>query len=170
VKDHLTLIKAWPEVVRRTPQARLLLVGDGPQGEPIRKLIDELKISDSIEFWGIRHDVAEILRAVDLFVLPSLSEAASLTLLEAMSCQCPPVVTQVGGNPEHVTDGVEGRLVPRGDFVRMGEAIVDLLGSASLRRSMGLASRQRVIEAFDLNQAIRRYAELYSTLTNKRSG
>jgi glycosyltransferase involved in cell wall biosynthesis len=52
----------------------------------------------------------------------------------------------------------------------MGEAIVDLLGSASLRRSMGLASRQRVIEAFDLNQAIRRYAELYSTLTNKRSG
>jgi glycosyltransferase involved in cell wall biosynthesis len=170
VKDHLTLIKAWPEVIRRTPHARLLLVGDGPQGGAIRKLIDELKISDSIEFWGIRHDVAEILRAVDLFVLPSLSEAASLTLLEAMSCQCPPVVTEVGGNPEHVTDGVEGRLVPRGDSVRMSEAIVDLLGSASLRRSMGLASRQRVIDAFDLNQAIERYAELYSTLTNKRPG
>jgi len=170
IKDHATLVKGWPEVVKRVPHARLLLVGDGAQQNEIKRLAEDLGVSESIEFWGIRHDVAEILRAVDLFVLPSLSEAASLTLLEAMSCQCPPVVTHVGGNPEHVSDGVEGRLVPRGDFVRMAEALVDLLGNSPLRRAMGLASRQRVINDFDLNQAIRRYAELYSTQTAKKSG
>lgn len=170
VKDHATLVRAWPQVVRSFPNARLLLVGDGPQVGEIRRVADELGVADTIEFWGIRRDVAEILRAVDLFVLPSLSEAASLTLLEAMACNCPAVVTDVGGNPEHIDDGVHGRLVPRGDFARMGTAIADLLGNPSLRRAMGIACRQRVVQSFDLKDAIARYAELYSTLTHGKSG
>ncbi|QDS88354.1 Putative glycosyltransferase EpsD [Rosistilla ulvae] len=172
VKDHATLIRGWYQLHQQLPDARLLLVGDGPQREAIESLVDQLAQSnspsptfpDSIEFWGIRSDVADILRAVDLFTLTSVSEAASLTLLEAMASQCPAVVTDVGGNGEHVGDGVEGFLVPRGDHEALAGRFQNLLSDPVKSQAMGEMARARVVKKFDLQQTIAAYYRHYQAL------
>ena len=164
VKDHPTLIRAWKHVSEQMPDARLLLVGDGEERQNCERLAADLGISEHIEFWGIRKDVADILRAVDGFALSSISEAASLTLLEAMASECPVVLTDVGGNAEHATHGEHGYLVPRGDHVAMGAAIVDLLEDPTRGKEMGTAARKRVVENFDLKQIIEAYSNTYTQL------
>ncbi|WP_145122972.1 glycosyltransferase [Rosistilla oblonga] len=176
VKDHAMLIRGWQLVHQQRPDARLLLVGDGPERESIESLVQQLArtsspscpasqtFPDSIEFWGIRSDVADILRAVDLFTLTSVSEAASLTLLEAMASQCPAVVTDVGGNGEHVSEGVEGFLVPRGDHESLANRCGELFDNPKQTQAMGAAARARVIEKFDLQQTIAAYHRHYQSL------
>ena len=135
VKDHATLVRAWAQVHDALPNAKLLLVGDGPERENLEQQIQILtrsneQFASSIEFLGIRNDVADILRAVDVFTLTSVSEAASLTLLEAMASGCASVVTDVGGNAEHLREGVDGFLVPRSD----DQQLADRLLKAAVRR------------------------------------
>ena len=117
IKDHATLIRAWELVHQRLPNARLLLIGDGELRGAIEKQFSEANLNDSVELLGIRSDIGTILRSVDVFTLTSHSEAASLTLLEAMGSGCASVVTDVGGNREHLRDSVDGFLVPRSDSV-----------------------------------------------------
>lgn len=166
IKDHQMLIRGWQHVNRELPEARLLLVGDGPERNACEQLAKELKIADSIEYWGIRHDVAEILRAVNAFALTSVSEAASLTLLEAMASECPVVVTDVGGNGEHVTNGKHGYLVPRGDYDALGQRLLSLLRDSACGKSFGIDARKHVIDNFDLRQSLDRYAQLYQEISN----
>jgi glycosyltransferase involved in cell wall biosynthesis len=170
VKDHGTLLQAWRRVQSKVPKARLLLVGDGPERAKIESLAAELGIADTIRFWGIRHDVPDILRAIDVFTLTSLSEASSLTLLEAMACECPVVVTDVGGNSEHLTDGIEGLLVPRQDHEKLGECLQAILLRPEWRERMALAGRQRVERQFSLQNTIARYEKLYSATMQGCSG
>ena len=170
VKDHGTLLQAWRIVQAKIPQARLLLVGDGPERVKMESLASELGIADKVRFWGIRHDVPDILRAIDVFTLTSLSEASSLTLLEAMACECPVVVTDVGGNSEHVTDGIEGLIVPRQDQRKLAECLQSILLRPEWRERMGLAARQRVEKQFSLQNTIARYQRLYSATMQGCSG
>ena len=169
VKDHPTLIRAWKCVAERLPSARLLLIGDGEERSSCERLAHELGVSETIEFWGVRRDVASILRAVDVFALSSISEAASLTLLEAMASECPVVLTDVGGNAEHAIDGEHGRLVPRGDSQAMGQALVELLSDPERSRKMGQSARQRVIKQFDLVKTIEAYREQYFALAGRQT-
>jgi glycosyltransferase involved in cell wall biosynthesis len=164
VKDHETLIRGWRVVNRAFPIAKLLLVGDGECREACEDLCRELGLQDAIEFWGIRHDVPEILRAIDVFSLTSVSEAASLTLLEAMASGCPAVLTDVGGNAEHVTHGVEGLLAPRSDSQAIGEQLIELLSSPNHCEVMGAAARKRVEHDFDLNGVIEQYAAHFHSM------
>jgi glycosyltransferase involved in cell wall biosynthesis len=164
VKDHETLIRGWQVVNRSLPNAKLLLVGDGECREACEALCRGLGLQDSIEFWGIRHDVPEILRAIDVFSLTSVSEAASLTLLEAMASGCPAVLTDVGGNAEHVTHGVEGLLAPRSDSQAIGEQLLELLSSPNNCEVMGAAARKRVERDFDLTHVIEQYAAHFQKL------
>ncbi|EMI44595.1 glycosyl transferase, group 1 family protein [Rhodopirellula sp. SWK7] len=165
VKDHQTLIRAWKRVHQLVPHARLLLVGDGPERERIAQAVKENASSNqfesSVEFWGIRDDVADILRAVDVFTLTSVSEAASLTLLEAMASQCASVVTDVGGNGEHIRHSTEGFLVPRGDDEALAQRLCQMLEDRSLCRELGVAARDRVIAEFELADVVTRYRDLY---------
>ncbi|TWU44326.1 Capsular glucan synthase [Novipirellula aureliae] len=176
VKDHATLIRAWERVHNHLPDAKLLLVGDGPERANIEAQIQQSDASfraetpstnfaNSIELLGIRHDVAAILRAVDLFTLTSISEAASLTLLEAMASECASVLTDVGGNAEHMRSGVDGYLAPRGDDAKLAEAIVDLLSDPAKCQRFGKSARQRVQEHFDLDKVIQQYGEHYRQLS-----
>ena len=179
VKDHATLIRAWQRVHAAVPQAKLLLVGDGPEREKIEHLIKQLAAGEnvkerdsqtfesSIEFWGIRNDVGDILRAVDVFTLTSVSEAASLTLLEAMASQCPVVVTDVGGNGEHIQPGQEGFLAPRGDDQQIANHLIQLLQDHRQSHQLGQAARQRVAKDFELTQAIDSYAKHYHSLVRE---
>ena len=166
VKDHETLIRAWQLVYESLPNAKLLLVGDGECRQKCEALSRDLGLEKSIQFWGIRHDVSDILRAIDAFALTSVSEAASLTLLEAMASGCPAVLTDVGGNSEHVTHGIEGFLAPRSDSQTLGKYLVELLSDRQRCDAMGDAARKRVENDFDLAGVIERYAAHFQTMTS----
>lgn len=165
IKDHSTLLTAFARVARQLPDVDLLLVGDGPLRPELEAQATELGIVDRVQFWGVRRDVARILQAADLFVLPSISEAASLTLLEAMACGCPVVVTDVGGNPEIVREGIDGLRVPRGDSTAMAAAIERLAADSAQREAFGVSARQRICDVFDQSAAIQQFARLFEELS-----
>lgn len=169
IKDHATLIRAWKIVARHSATAQLLLIGDGEERASIENQVAMAGLENRVQFWGIRNDVAAILRAVDVFSLTSVSEAASLTLLEAMASGCASVVTDVGGNAEHLRDYKDGFLVPRSDDALLAERLIELLASPSLRSEFGSNARLRVEEHFSLDKAVESYASHYRMLA-KRAG
>jgi glycosyltransferase involved in cell wall biosynthesis len=169
VKDHPTLLRAFARVAERCADVDLLLVGDGPLRPQLQAMVEDLGLRDRVHFAGVRPDVPAILGACDLFVLSSLSEAASLTLLEAMASETPVVVTAVGGNPELVPDEQHGRRVPRGDFVAMADAIVELMSHPDRARALARRARQRVEQEYRLDDTIDRYAARYRALCEERA-
>lgn len=164
-KDQATLLHAFQDVAAGCSDVDLLIVGEGPLCQELDELACKLRIESRVHFLGVRHDVPDILQAVDLFALTSVTEAASLTLLEAMAAKLPVVVTNVGGNPEMVRDGVEGILVPRGQSSAIAAAILQLLANPAKARAMGQAGLERVGEHYRIESAIERYYSLYARLT-----
>jgi glycosyltransferase involved in cell wall biosynthesis len=169
VKDHHMLIEAFARVARDLPDVDLLLVGDGPLRPDLQAQVAAIDLQSRVRFMGVRSDVPEILKAVDVFALTSVSEAASITLLEAMATGLPVVVTNVGGNPEIVRAGIDGELVPRGDAAEMGDALRKVLTHSTLARSMGLNGAQQVRERYRLDRTIERYARIYKDLQAERA-
>lgn len=159
VKDQATLLKGFAQA--NVPDLDLLMVGDGPLRGDLEALAASLGIAERVKFLGIRRDIPEILRAAEAFALTSVSEAASLTLLEAMATGLPAIVSDVGGNPEIVREGHEGMLFPRGEAARLAERIRKMFGDASRLRILGLNARQRVLDHYRLEQTIAAYARLY---------
>jgi glycosyltransferase involved in cell wall biosynthesis len=162
VKDHATLLEAFAKVAASIPDVDLLLVGDGTLRSDLERRASELGLRSRIRFLGIRDDVADILRVIDVFTLTSVSEAASLTLLEAMAASRPVVVTAVGGNPEIVRDGVDGLLAPRGDAAAIAAALARVLGNGALAQCLGASGAERVRQSFRLEDTIARYYDLYA--------
>ncbi|MCZ2340713.1 MAG: glycosyltransferase [Bacteroidales bacterium] len=168
IKDQPTLIRGFAQAISDVSQVDLLLVGDGPRRPELEQLVDELGITDRVHFLGIRSDVATILQCADIFVLTSISEAASLTLLEAMATRLPSIVTAVGGNPEIIRDGQEGLHISRGDTAGCAQALVRLLRDPDLALRMGESARRRVEDQYQLEQTITSYHQLYRELALKR--
>lgn len=164
VKDHSTLVRAFAHLATKNKEADLILVGTGPDEEKIRELAAQSGVSDRVHFWGVRRDVSDILQAADVFSLTSVSEAASLTLLEAMANGCPVAVTDVGGNGEHVTHGEHGLLSPRGDVERLSNNLQSLLQSPEQAAAYANSARKRVEQEFRLEQAVTRYVQLFQSL------
>lgn len=167
VKDHATLLRAFQVVARATTDVDLLLVGDGPLRGALEQQAHELGIGSRVHMVGVQSNVPDWLRASDIFTLCSVSEAASITLLEAMACGLPCVVTAVGGNPELVRDGQDGLLVPRGDAEGLAGALLRLLAQPDTRAKMGRSGRQRVQDEFLLETTIGRYGSLYADLAGR---
>jgi glycosyltransferase involved in cell wall biosynthesis len=165
VKDHGTLIRAFALLHKQVPDAKLLLVGSGPQEDSLRALIQQLGIDHAVEFWGVRRDISDILQASDAFSLTSLSEAASLTLLEAMANGCPVAITDVGGNGEHITHRVHGLLSPRGDAPALAANFRQIVEDYPSAERMAQAARERVSREFCLASAVEKYAQLYRRLS-----
>lgn len=164
VKDHATLLKAFAQVAAQRDDVDWLLAGDGPLRGDLESLATSFSVRTRVHFLGIRQDIPELMRAADLFAMTSLSEAASLTLMEAMASGLPVVVTAVGGNPELITDGVDGLLVPRADVDATTKALLRLLDDSSLAQMLGTAARQRAERNFRLEHTIAAYVELYRRL------
>jgi glycosyltransferase involved in cell wall biosynthesis len=164
VKDQVTLVRGFAAAAVAVPDAQLILAGDGPLRPVLEHLAATLGVADRVHFLGVRTDVPVLLQAADVFCLTSLSEAASLTVLEAMAAAAPIVLTDVGGNPELVRNGMEGLLVPRGDAPAAGAAMARLLADQGLASRLAAAAAERVRAHFPLAATIGRYFELYSEL------
>ncbi|MCB1874101.1 MAG: TIGR03088 family PEP-CTERM/XrtA system glycosyltransferase [Gammaproteobacteria bacterium] len=168
VKDQATLINAFATVLHSTSQdalpPKLILVGDGPMRGRLEQLVNTSGISEHTWITGDRDDIPDILRLFDLFVLPSLGEGISNTILEAMATGLPIVATNVGGTPELVEHEINGYLVQSGDSDRMGSYIGRLVHSKEQRKIMGLASLERVRNQFDWNRTVDSYLAVYDEL------
>lgn len=165
VKDHATLVRGFAILYREHPQTRLVLVGTGPDEAKLRSLVGELGITQAVEFWGVRRDISDILQACDVFSLTSLSEAASLTLLESMANGCPVAITDVGGNGEHIAHGVHGLLSPRSEAPALAANFKRIVEDYPSAERMAQAARERVSREFCLASAVEKYAELYRSLS-----
>lgn len=143
---------------------RLLVVGDGPLRVELVALADSLGLSSKIIFAGARHDIPNLMNAMDIFVLSSLSEGISLTLIEAMACELPVVATNVGGNPEVVVEGETGFLAPPQEPSLIAGRIQELMNNAALRQSFGKCGRLRAVEHFSIKRVGKQYEELYRSV------
>ncbi len=167
VKDQPMLIRGFALAAPQLPDVDLVLVGDGPLRGDLEKLAADLGVAARVRFVGIQANVADWLRATDVFALTSVSEAASLTLLEAMATGLPSVVTDVGGNPEIVRHEREGLLVPRGDASACAAAFRRLFDEPDLADELGQAARERVHEFYRLDRTIAAYHRLYQQLAGR---
>lgn len=168
VKDQASLVKAFAALRPARPGALLVIAGDGPCRAELTHLISGLGLENHVLLLGERQDIPELMAAMDLFVLPSIAEGMSNTVLEAMATGLPVVATRIGGNPELVEDGLTGRLVPPLDIAGLAAAIDGYLDDAHLRALHGKASRHRAVERFDLAVMARAYGNLYDTVLGER--
>lgn len=168
VKDQLNLVRAFGHLVaQRMPGAdrsRLVIVGDGPLRAQVENEVLAAGVGDRVWLAGERSDVPEVMRALDLFVLPSISEGISNTILEAMASGLPVVATDVGGNGELVMAGETGALVPAADSGALAAAIAPYAADKPLRESHGRAGRARVEAEFSLDGMVESYMNLYDRL------
>lgn len=172
VKDQLTLVRAFLHLLDTVPEGRqylrLIMVGEGPLRSQATALLDEAGAAAYAWLPGDRDDIPELLQSLDIFVLPSLAEGISNTLLEAMGCGLPVVATQVGGNLELVEEGVTGRMVPHSDPAAMADALREYIHDPTLRSHHGRAARQRVERHFSLEAMVAEYARVYEQVLTGR--
>ena len=167
MKGHATLIRAFARIAPGQPEAMLAIAGDGPCRPALETLTASLGLDGRIRMLGERQDVSRLLKGFDVFVLSSVAEGMSNTILEAMATGLPVVATRVGGNPELVEDGGNGRLVPAGDPAAMSSALNDYLTDPLTRALHGKASRQRAVTQFDLSAMVDAYRYLYLSLARR---
>jgi sugar transferase (PEP-CTERM/EpsH1 system associated) len=168
VKDQHGLLKAVAAMRSNGVPCIALLAGDGPLKEELERHAHQLGIRGHVLFLGARKDVADLMLAVDVFVLPSRSEGLSNTILEAMASGRPVVATDVGGNSELVNDGVTGRLIPAEAPEALAAALSALHREPETRLAMGRAGRLRAEREFSLEGMISSYQDLYLGLAQDR--
>jgi L-malate glycosyltransferase len=159
-KNIPLLLEAWKEVARLSP-ANLILVGPGNERQNLEELAASLGIADRVQFTGGVADPSDYLRAADLFVLPSVSEGMSNSLLEAMATALPCIASRIAGNTDLIDDGQTGRLVDRPEAASWSSAILELLGAPESARRLGQAARTRIDQEFALPVVVDRYIDLY---------
>ncbi|HSE26583.1 MAG TPA: glycosyltransferase family 4 protein [Gemmatimonadales bacterium] len=170
VKGMGHLIEAVPLILREVPNARVLLLGRGEEEGALRERCRALGVADAVIFGGFRRDMHRCYRLMHVSGLTSLSEGLSITVLESMKFGVPVVATAVGGNPEVVSDGVTGILVPPADPAAFSRAVVGLLRDPVGREAMGRAARARIEREFALSGVAGRYAALYREVLAERLG
>jgi glycosyltransferase involved in cell wall biosynthesis len=172
VKDQLNLARAFVRAVEIAPETRrhlrLVMVGEGRLRPEMRRMLQHAGLADLAWLPGERGDVADIMRGLDCFVLPSLAEGISNTILEAMASGVPVVATRVGGNVELVEEGVTGRLVPAADPDALARAILDYYVDREAARRHAHAARRIAKTKFGLDRMVTSYVEVYEQLLAER--
>ena len=168
VKDQATLLRAFAAARASSAAARaalrLVIVGGGPLEAELHALAASLELGDSCHFAGSRGDVPRLLRALDVFVLPSLNEGISNTILEAMASGVPTLVTAVGGNVELVPDGEVGWHFAPGDVGALCAHLLRYLHEPSTRAAHSAAARRRAVERYSLPTMVAAYQRVYDAL------
>jgi sugar transferase (PEP-CTERM/EpsH1 system associated) len=172
VKDQTNLARAFVTAVAADPEARarlrLVLVGDGKLKREIEAILESAGVRELAWFAGERTDVVPILQGLDCFVLPSLAEGVSNTILEAMACGLPVVATRVGANAELVEQNLTGRTVPAADSDALAHEIAAYFATPGLARQHGQAARRRVERRFSLERMVEDYDRVYAGLLRTR--
>jgi len=154
-------------ILRDRDDVRFLIVGDGPDRGRLEHIANELGVADRVDFLGYTSNLAVELAAMDVFVMPSLTEGFGLVAVEAMALGKPVIATRVGGLIEVVEDGLTGILVPPGDPKALASAIGRLLDSEDARRSMGEVGRRRVRERFTAKRMVDEHLDVYRGLLRR---
>jgi L-malate glycosyltransferase len=163
------LLLALKRVVEANPQVGLIIVGDGQEKARIRNQTNELGLQAHVVMPGYRADVPEWLAAADIFVLSSLSEGTSVSLIESMAVGIPSVVTRVGGNEYVVEDGVTGLIVAPQDVAALANGMDQLASDDALRRKLGQAAQAQFRSRFEVIRMFESYEKIYRALMDPRN-
>jgi glycosyltransferase involved in cell wall biosynthesis len=164
IKNHSMMLSAFKYVLEQYPDTHLIIVGDGEERKNLEDEIERLGIQDKVIITGYIPKPVHHLDCMDIFLLSSLSEGTSMTLLEAMSLGKPCVVTDAGGNPEIIVDNINGYVTENNNAEAFAEAIIKLLADDRILQQMGRASLKRYESTFSATVIIDAYAELYLKL------
>jgi glycosyltransferase involved in cell wall biosynthesis len=160
------LAQAAVQVVKRFPATQFLFVGRDT--EKMKPLVTTLGISANVRLAGFRTDISRVLAASDLFVLPSLQEAAGTALREAMAAGLACIGTQTGGIPESITHEETGLLVPPSDSGALAQAIIQLLGNPHQAKTLAVRGRQFALDHFSLEPASVKMESFYERLLSQK--
>lgn len=168
-KDYPTFLRAAALVAAERPDVDFLVVGQGPLRNELERLAASLGIASRVRFLGLRHDVPELLGAVDVLVLASVFEGFPNVVLEAMATGAVAVATDVDGARELIASGEHGLLVPVGQPAAVADAVTRLLGNGALTERLAIAARRRVEAEFTVEVMARRTAEAYERWLARRA-
>ncbi len=173
VKDYPALVRAFIQLMRQQPErserARLVIVGEGPARQTCLDMLQGAGLAHLAWLPGARDDIADIMQAIDVFVLPSRNEGISNTILEAFASGLPVIATAVGGNVELVEDGVTGRLVPSGDMAALVQALLFYLDAPARIAEHGATARRQAEQRYSIPVMADAYAAVYDkTLARRR--
>jgi len=163
-KGHHVLIEAVPQILRAVPHAVFVFAGDGPQQQNIARAIRDRGLEGTVRLLGLRRDIPNVLKSIDVFVLPTLEEALGTSFLEAMAMGKPVIGTRVGGVPEAIRDGVNGFLVKPNDPEDLANATIRILRDPARARAMGLEGRKIVEAEFTVQGMCQRMHDLYRSM------
>lgn len=167
-KGHLDLLGAIPKVLERHPEAVFVFAGDGPQRANLETAIAERGLQSRVHLLGLRRDVPEVLRSLDVFVLPTHEEALGTAFLEAQAMGLPAIGTRVGGVPEAILEGETGMLVPAHDPAALAAAIGTLLDDPAHTREMGRKARTWVCSRHSVEVMGRDMLDTYVRLCGRQ--
>ncbi len=166
-KGHDVLLRALAELDAKSLPWRCLACGGGSQREPLERLAAELGVMERVRFLGEQPQVADVLAALDVFVMPSRHEGLGVAVLEAMATGLPVVASAVGGIPEALEPGRTGLLVPPDDPVALAAALGELARDRERAQQMGKAGRERVLAEFSMEALTERYERLYDQVCER---
>jgi sugar transferase (PEP-CTERM/EpsH1 system associated) len=168
IKDHKTLLRAAETLLFHGLDVHILLVGAGPEMGNLQNYVaSSSSLAGRVMFVGASDRVPELLNAMDAFVLPSICEGMSNTILEAMACGVPVIVTSTGGNPELIEEGRSGYLFPPGNAERLSALLSRLAENSGARDEFRTAGRRRAVEQFSLAGMMQHYQEIYTELASR---
>lgn len=169
IKNLPLLINAIAKAKITSKNIKGLLVGDGPEREKLQDITANLMLTDDVIFTGYREDATEVLQCMDLFTLCSFSEGTSMALLEAMAAGIPAIVTSVGGNPELITEGVNGWIIQSDNLAQMTAGIIDSSQNTHKRKVYGKEGQNRFMKNFTFDIMIEKYRKMYLDILNTGS-
>ncbi len=168
-KNHPLFLEVAQRVWKVVPEARFLIVGDGPERARLEAIARRIGVHGAVRFLGTRSDVPEVLSLLDVFVLTSHMEANPVSILEAMSTEKPVVATRVGSVPETVIDGQTGYLVDPGDAESMAARVVELFGDRERAASLGRAGRAHVVAHWSIQRMVEGYQDLLAGIYESKA-
>ncbi len=170
VKGHEVTFQAVRLVIKAVPEARFLIVGDGPARKRLESMVDELGIRKYVIFTGYVSDIPEIYSFTDIAVLSSWSEGLPQSLLQAMAVGVPVVATRVGGVPEVVIHKETGILVEPGDYEGLASGVIRVMNEASLRECMVAKARELIKSRYTVTHMLDKIESLYKDLLARKNG
>ncbi len=169
VKRPVDCVEILAKVKKKGGQARLVMVGDGPEQTACRYRAEQLGVYDDIIFVGKQANIADYLGVADIFLLPSELESFGLAALEAEACEVPVVATRIGGIPEVVSDGETGFLSDIGDTEKMSDDIMKLLNDEEMRRTFGEKARELAVSRYGSELIIPQYISFYEKILGAKA-